>query len=159
MRWITAVLVLAGCGETIANTGFEIDYGGQPCEWVVIEGSAGLTGWHDGDPALDLSNPGKVVVEQRAFPVQLSTRELLLEAAVVRAPGVNLRFELEWHQGATVDIRPVEIDQTGVFRLRKLVSTPSLAVDGLVFRVVKDGQGEAIVDEIALSEYFGEPVR
>jgi hypothetical protein len=149
------LLVLAGCGTGVTNGGFEIDCGGHPCDWTVVSGDGQIgDGWHAGDPAVRLG-PGEVVVEQRNDPVQISVRELVLTAAVACDVDASVRFELAWYRGGVLlDTRPVELDQHGVFAVKKLVSTPSLAVDALVFRIVKDGPGEAIVDEVGLEEYF-----
>jgi hypothetical protein len=39
-----------------------------------------------------------------------------------------------------------------VFAVEELISTPSLEVSGLALRVVKDGEGLAMIDEITLGE-------
>ena len=152
---VLCLLWLAGCGADLANGGFEIDCGGKPCDWVFVEGDGhAAPGWHDGDPALALG-AGHVVVEQRDTPVSIPVRELILRAAIACDANAGVRFELAWYQnGSLLDTRPVEIDQTGVFALEKLVSTPSLAVDGLTLRVIKDGDGSAIVDEVSLEPYY-----
>jgi len=150
------LLLLASCGvDQVANGGFEIDCGGHPCDWTVVEGDGQLAdGWHAGDPAVRMG-AGRVVVEQRNTPVQIPVRELVLKAAVACDSDAQVHFELAWYQGGVLlDTRPVETDQRGVFTLQKLVSTPSLAVDGLVVRVVKDGAGLAIVDEVSLEAYY-----
>jgi hypothetical protein len=159
-----AVALAAGCaGDLVGNEGFEIDCDGRPCDWKVVEGeAAALRSWHDGDAGLDLSGSGRVVVEQRVAPFQLDGRELLLRAALVRR-GASLRFELDWYvagagQGPTfwdrepirVDSRGSAVEESGVFALEELVSTPSLEVSGLVLRAVKDGEGAAILDEVSL---------
>jgi hypothetical protein len=121
--------------------------------FVEGDGRAG-PGWLTNDPALELGL-GHVVVEQRNTPVSIPVRELILHAAIACDADASVRFELAWYQNGTLlDTRPVELDQTGVFALKKLVSTPSLAVDGLVLRVIKDGAGSAIVDEVALEPYY-----
>src|SRR5262245_35646144 len=124
---VLCVLLLAACAaDDVTNGGFEIDCGGHPCDWRVVEGD-GQTGdgWHAGDPALQLG-PGHVVVEQRIDPIALSTRELVLSAAIVCGTDATVRFEMDWFEaGALADSRPVTIDERGVFQLRKLVSTPS----------------------------------
>jgi len=163
------LVVAAGCGtDPLSNGGFEIDCGGHPCDWIVTEGQASFgSGWHDGDPAIDLSGAGRAVVEQRAAPLHLLERELLLEAAIACGPGVSLRFELNWYAqgsaaGATfwatqpqlIDSRPLTVDQTGVFQFKKLTASPSLEAQGLVFRIVKEGAGQALVDEIHLRPYY-----
>ena len=175
MRLFTPVLLLfltasaAGCAtdDILGNEGFEIDCDGQPCDWKLLEGTADLTAsWHDGDAGADLSGSGRTVIEQRSAPFTIPGRELLLTAAVARE-GASLRVELDWYvagagDGPTywdrepllVDTRGFEVDDRGVFELEELVSTPSLEVSGLALRIVKDGEGMAMVDEIAL----GDPV-
>ena len=159
-------LSLAACGgDLFANEGFEIDCDGRPCDWNVLEGDpAGTASWHAGDAGFDLSGEGRVVIEQRTAPFTLETRELLLGAAMVRRGGATLRLELDWYvagggEGPTywdrepllVDQRATSIDQRGVFELEELVSTPSLEVSGLALRIVKDGDGTAVVDEVSLA--------
>jgi len=46
----------------------------------------------------------------------------------------------------------VTIRQAGVFRLRTEVAALSLEASGLVLRVVKDGDGRALVDELFLGK-------
>jgi hypothetical protein len=155
----------AGCGgDLVGNEGFEIDCDGQPCDWKVVEGEPALTSWHDGDAGFDLSGDGRAVIEQRVAPFQLDERELVLGAAVVRRGGARLRFELDWYvagegEGPTywdrepilVDQRGSAVEESGVFAVEELVSTPSLEVSGLVLRVVKEGSGTAVVDEVTLA--------
>jgi hypothetical protein len=87
-----------------------------------------------------------------------------MTAAIARE-GASLRFELDWYvagagDGPTywdrepllVDTRGFEVDDRGVFELEELVSTPSLEVSGLALRIVKDGEGMAIVDEVTLGD-------
>jgi hypothetical protein len=183
---LVLVGLVAGCGgDLLGNEGFEIDCGGQPCDWKVVEGEPALASWHDGDTGFDLSGGGRVVIEQRAAPFELDGRELILRAAVVRRGGASLRFELDWYvagagvptgeppdgwesgsrttvrwgDGPTywdrdpvlIDRRGSAVERSGVFALEELVSTPSLEVSGLVLRVVKDGDGVAMVDEMSLS--------
>ena len=157
----------AGCGtDLLGNEGFEIDCSGSPCDWTLVEGDAQLAAsWHDGDPGADLSGAGRAVIEQRSAPFQLDTRELELTAAVARSPAAGIRFEIDWYvagqgDGPTywdrepllVDTRGFDVDQHGVFGLDTLVSTPSLEVSGMALRVIKDGDGTAIVDEVNLTE-------
>jgi hypothetical protein len=167
MRWCLILLASAGCGgDLLANEGFEILCGDQPCDWKLVEGDAELTGsWHDGDPGVDLSGDGRAVVEQRSAPFALDTRELTLSAALARDGGATLRFELAWYvagegEGATywerepvlIDTRVTRVEADGVFALAERVSTPSLEVSGLALRVIKEGDGVAVVDEVALLE-------
>jgi hypothetical protein len=171
MRLPTTLLFLAaaaagcGMGDVLGNEGFEIDCDGKPCDWKLLEGSADLTAsWHEGDAGADLSGSGRAVIEQRSAPFTLPLRELVLTAALARE-GATLRFELDWYvagagEGATywdrepllVDTRGFEVAESGVFALEELVSTPSLEVSGLALRIIKDGEGTAIVDEVALGE-------
>jgi hypothetical protein len=160
------LLAAAGCGgDLLGNEGFEILCGGGPCDWKLVEGEAAYgDSWHEGDPGVDLSGAGRVVLEQRSAPFALETRELVLAAAIAR-DGAAMRFELEWYvagqeEGPTywdrapvaVDTRAVAIEDAGVFALEELVSTPSLEVSGLVLRVVKEGEGVAVIDEVSLTE-------
>jgi hypothetical protein len=156
----------SGCGyDLLGNEGFEIDCDDRPCDWKLIEGSADLTAsWHAGDSGADLSGAGRVAIEQRSAPFALPGRELVLRAAVAR-DGASMRFELDWYvagsgAGATywdrepilVDTRAFDLDDSGVFAVEELISTPSLEVSGLALRVVKDGEGLAMIDEITLGE-------
>lgn len=161
------LLALAGCGmdDVLGNEGFEIDCDGQPCDWKLLEGDADLTAsWHDGDAGADLSGSGRAVIEQRSAPFDLPGRELLLRAALARE-GATLELEIDWYvagsgEGPTywdrepllVDSRGFAVDQSGVFALEELISTPTLEVSGLALRVIKDGEGTAIVDEIFLTD-------
>lgn len=164
MRWLLFLAVTAGCGtDLVANEGFEILCSDQPCDWKLIEGDAALSAsWHEGDAGLDLSGDGVVVIEQRSAPFALDTRELVLGAAVAREYA-SLRFELDWYvagdgAGATywdrdpvlIDSRTTPVDEGGVFAMEELVSTPSPEVTGLALRIIKEGSGTAIVDEVTL---------
>jgi len=165
---VAATVALSGAacgGDLLGNEGFEIDCDGKPCDWKVLEGApVTAASWHDGDPGFDLSGSGRVVIEQRTAPFVLDTRELVLRAALVRRGGATLRLELDWYvagagEGPTywdrepllVDQRATSVDDRGVFELEELVSTPSLEVSGLALRVVKDGEGTAMVDEVFLT--------
>lgn len=157
---------LAGCGydDLLGNEGFEIDCDGNPCDWKLVEGEADLAAsWHPGDPGADLSGAGRAVIEQRSAPFTIPMRELLLTAAIAREEA-SIRVEIDWYiagQGEgpsywdreplLVDTRSFEVEDSGVFALETLVSTPSLEVSGLVLRVVKDGEGMAVIDEITLT--------
>ncbi|HEU5060153.1 MAG TPA: hypothetical protein VFU21_26660 [Kofleriaceae bacterium] len=170
MRLATTLLVLpalAGCGmgDLLGNEGFEIDCDGKPCDWKLIEGDADLTAsWHDGDAGADLSGAGRAVIEQRSAPFEIPTRELVLGAAIAR-DGASIRFEIDWYvagsgEGATywdrapilVDTRGFDVEERGVFALEELLSTPSREVSGLALRVVKEGEGIAMIDEVSLTE-------
>jgi hypothetical protein len=175
-RFLLALLTAAlACGtdDLVGNEGFTIACGEEACDWTVVEGQPTFgPSWHDGDPGLDLSAPGRAVVEQRAAPFDLPSRELILEAAVARDPGARVRFEIDWYvagaaAGATywdrapvlVATRGVDVEREGVHAIEALVSTPSLEVTGLVLRIIKEGDGRAIVDEIALRERNPEVIR
>lgn len=166
MRGLLFLLAAAGCGaDLLGNEGFEILCGAEPCDWKLVEGEAEYAGsWHEGDPGIDLSGPGRAVIEQRTAPFALGTRELVLAAAIARE-GAAMRFELEWYaagqgEGPTywdraprlVDTRAVVVAEEGVFALEELVSTPSLEVSGLVLRLIKEGDGVAVIDEVTLTE-------
>jgi hypothetical protein len=161
-----ALATLVGCGgDLLGNEGFEIDCDGQPCDWKVIEGEPAQTSsWHQGDAGFDLSGSGRVVIEQRSAPFELFGRELVLRAALAR-DHADLRFEIDWYvagagAGPTywdrdpllVDTRGFSVDDRGVFELEELISTPTLEVSGLALRVVKEGDGTAMIDEVSLSE-------
>jgi hypothetical protein len=49
-----------------------------------------------------------------------------------------------------LETRAVDVAAAGVVAVEELVSTPSPEVSGLVLRIVKDGDGLAIVDEVSL---------
>jgi hypothetical protein len=158
----------AATGEVITDEGFEIDCRGVPCDWVIVEGNAKFKpGWIDGDQAVDMTGIGdeRVIVEQRAVLLQQTTRQLLFEAAVVRAPGVELRFELEWYApgegfGKTFwDRAPVLLDtrvykawEEDVNRIQRTVLVPSESA-AVIVRIVKERSGQAIVDELTLSRF------
>ena len=158
-------VALAGCGtDLVANEGFEINCDGEPCDWTVVEGEPTFAGaWHPADPGIDLSGSGRIVVEQRAAPFSLDQRELLLSAAMARTAEVDLRFEFDWYVEGSADgagywarepllvtSRGFNVDRTGVLHFQELISTPSLEVSGVVIRIVKDGTGTAVLDEIHL---------
>ena len=165
--WLVSLVSLAGCGfgDLLGNEGFEIDCDGNPCDWKLLEGEADLTAsWHDGDAGADLSGAGRVVIEQRSAPFEIPARELMLGAAIARQ-GATLRFELDWYvagsgEGPTywdrepllIDTRGFEVEESGVFALEELLSTPSLEVSGLALRIVKDGEGIAMIDEVKLTD-------
>jgi hypothetical protein len=168
-RWLFLGLAGAlGCAQdTLANGGFDILCSQGPCDWQVVAGAITADrSWHFDDAGLDLSGESAVVLEQRSAPLDLQTRTLELQAAIWREEGVSLQFELAWYvhgsgSGATywdraptlIDTRPVVVEQSGVFLLRQLVSTPSPEVDGLRLRIVKSGSGRIIVDEVALCRF------
>lgn len=164
-------LLSGGCaatGEVISDEGFEIDCRGVPCDWQVTEGHAKFTfGWTEGDQAVDLTGVGaeRVVIEQRAVLLQQTTRQLLFEAAISREPGASLRFELEWYApgegfGKTFwDRAPVKLDtrvydvwEDGVVKIQRTVLVPSESA-ALILRVIKEGTGKVVVDELTLSRF------
>ncbi len=167
---LSLLAAAAGCGmdDVLGNEGFEIDCDGKPCDWKLLEGDADLSAsWHDGDAGADLSGAGRTVIEQRSAPFTIPVRELLLTAAIARE-GASLRVELDWYVAGAgegpsywdrepllVDSRGFDVSESGVFALEELVSTPSLEVSGLALRIVKDGDGMAIIDEINLTDPAG----
>lgn len=174
MRRLLLLLCAVGCGsDPLANEGFSIDCGDAACDWEVIEGEAVFgPSWHDADPGLDLSAPGRIVVEQRAAPLLFTERELVLGAAVARDPSVTLRFEIDWYVGGSgagatywereprlVATRGFTVGESGVFALEKRISTPTPEVNGLVLRIVKEGRGRAVVDEVTIRERLEEVAR
>ncbi len=155
----------AAPGEVLSDEGFEIDCRGVPCDWKVVEGDPQFkAGFIDGDRALDLTGKSgqRVVVEQRAVLLAQTTRQLVFESAIVRDAGANLRFELEWYApgqgiGKTFwDRSPVMLDtrvetvwEEGVQRIRRTIAVPSESA-ALILRIVKEGSGTVIVDELTL---------
>ena len=174
MRTVTLVALagvlgaaLLGCvteaEKSNPNEAMEIDCRGVPCDWVTLEGAPryGAT-WHDGDIGVDLSGNGRVVVEQRVVLLPLRTRQLELEAAIVRDAGVTLQIELDfyapggapgptfWERSPVLLLgRSVDVYELGVARIHREVLIPSEAA-GVVVRLVKTGNGRAMVDEFSL---------
>jgi hypothetical protein len=145
------------------NESYEVDCRGLPCDWVTKEGNVryGAT-WHDGDVGVDLSGDGRAVVEQRVVLFPLHTRQLDLTASILRDPEVTLRFEFDFYApGSTTGdtfwdrdpvflvTRSVDVFEHGTAVVHREVLIPSEAA-GLVVRIVKEGSGRAMVDELTL---------
>jgi hypothetical protein len=152
--------------DVLTNGNFDVDCRGTPCEWTIVSGHPTFgDGWTDGDVAVVMSGDEKDVVEQRAVLIQIDTRQLLLDAAVVRDDGVGLRFELDWYaagQGfgktfwdrspTLLEHRELPVWESGVNEVKRPVIIPSEA-GALVLRIVKEGSGKAIVDELTLGDF------
>lgn len=158
-----------GCStraDVVSDEGSEIDCRGVPCTWTIVQGDAKIgAGWLDGDPVVDLSAMGPVVIEQRAVLIALTTRQLLLQAAVVRDDGVAIRFELDWYAAGPGfgksfwDRSPVKLEsaafpvwEAGTSHLQRTVAVPSEAV-AVVLRIAKSGSGRAVVGELTLGRF------
>lgn len=171
---VCGAVALSQCARAqLTNRGFEIDCGGTPCDWTVVEGDVSQSpSWHPSDTGAVLSGSRRAIISQRLAPFRLYGREVDLEAAVVVDPGVTVRFEIEWYRNAdgssvmtysdditywqrgpvSLGVRAVSTDDIKVRRLKKLVSSPTLTATGLELRIIKEGAGRAIVDEVSLRE-------
>ncbi|MBI3074279.1 MAG: hypothetical protein HYY84_19390 [Deltaproteobacteria bacterium] len=182
MRLWEALFVVAtsvgaiSCARTaLVNRGFDIECGATPCEWTVVEGEVSIgPSWHPNDTGAVLSGSRRAVISQRLAPFKLSGREVQIQAAVVVDPGVTVRFEIEWYSNSdgssaiwqsdditywqrgpvSLGVRAVSTDESKAHRLNKLVSSPTVTATGLELRIVKEGAGRAIVDEISLRELY-----
>jgi hypothetical protein len=162
-----ALAVTTGCiGSTDdgSDTGDEIDCTGLVCDWTTVEGDPvyGPT-WHDGDLGVDLSNDGPIVIELRDVLFESQhERQLTLRAIIVRDPTATLAFELDFFApgqmpGATfwdrspvfLVTRHVDVVEQGVVGFHRSVLVPSEGA-ALVLRVLKDGTGLAMLDELTL---------
>jgi len=141
----------------------EVDCRGVPCDWKTIEGnpSYGAT-WHEGDVGVDLSGSGRVVVEQRVVLFPLRTRQLEMTASVVRDAPVTLHMQFDFYaagqqagqtfwdrQPVFLLTRDVNVFELGVNKIHRDVLIPSEAA-AIVVRLVKEGDGRAMVDEFTL---------
>ena len=166
-----AALLLAaaasGCiGETGdgSTTGDEIDCTGLTCDWTVVTGNPifGPT-WHEGDLGVDLSNDGPIVMELRdvLFASQ-NQRQLTLRSVIVRDTTATIAFELDFYApgsdpGKTfwdrspvfLVTRHVDVVEHGVVSFHRSVLVPSEGA-AVVLRVMKDGVGLAMLDEVTL---------
>lgn len=161
---VASVVALQGC--VVDGTGYQgkqIDCSGLTCDWVTVEGNPryGAT-WHDGDFGVDLSGEGRIVVEQRMVLIPPFTRQLPVQASMVRDANVTMRFEFEFYapgsaSGATFwDRAPVllktrvdDVFEVGVFHFRRDVLVPSEGA-AVIVRIVKEGSGRAMVDELTM---------
>ena len=159
--------VVTGCigsGTSGGNSGDEIDCTELTCDWTTVKGDPvyGPT-WHDGDLGVDLSASGPQVIELKdVFFVDQDARQLELRAVITRDPSASMSFELDFYApgqatGATFwDRQPVflitrtlDVTQQGTFRFTRPVLVPSEGA-AVILRVVKDGGGPAMLDELEL---------
>jgi len=146
-----------------ADESMEVDCRGVPCDWVATQGSPrfGST-WHDGDVGVDLSGDGPAAVEQRVVMFPLPTRQLELTASIVRDAEVSLHVELDFYAPGSQPgetfwdrapvfllTRDIDVFELGVAKIHREVLIPSEAA-AIVVRLVKDGDGRAMVDEFTL---------
>jgi hypothetical protein len=166
-----ALLLAGGCigscdGTTPATTtgNNEIDCTGLVCDWIVVQGTPifGPT-WHSGDLGIDLSNEGPQVIELRDVLFAANqNRQLALQAAIVRDPTATMAFELDFYAsgsdaGATfwdrspvfLVTRHIDVVPQSVFWFERDVLVPSEGA-AVVLRIIKDGTGRAMVDELTL---------
>jgi hypothetical protein len=165
-----AIVCLASATGCIGSSGdgsapgLQVDCTGLTCDWITVQGTPiyGST-WHDGDLGVDLSNDGKIVILLRdvLFATQ-NVRQLNLKAVLVRAPTAQLSLQLDFYApgqalGATFwDRQPVllvtrtlDVVELGVVQFHRPVLVPSEGA-AVVIRVVKDGTGYVMLDELTL---------
>ena len=166
---LAALTPLAGCVSSTGaggNNTDQIDCSSITCDWTVVQGtpSFGST-WHEGDVGVDLSAPGKQVLELRdVFFASQSDRQLVLRSVLVRDPSATMAFELDFYAPGQVpgqtfwDRQPVflltrhiDIVEQGVTDFHRPVLIPSEGA-AVVLRIVKDGTGHAMLDEITLGQ-------
>jgi hypothetical protein len=164
---VISVAPFVGCISSTDDSGVpgdEIDCTGLVCDWAPREGTPrfGPT-WHDGDLGVDLSDSGRQVIELRdVFFLNHDTRQLALRAVALRDPSASLSFELDFYApgpGASgtfwdkmpifLVTRSVDVLQQGVFSFHRQVLLPSESA-AVVLRVVKDGEGRVMLDEVTL---------
>jgi hypothetical protein len=163
-------LVAAACASNINQNGdsgyagAQIDCTGLVCDWIVVKGVPiyGPT-WHLGDLGVDLSTDGPIVLELRDVLFAATTsRQMYLHAVLARDPTATLAFECDFYApgqgtGATfwdrdpvfLVTRHVDVLQQGVVSFGRYVLVPSEGA-AVVLRVLKDGTGIAMFDEITL---------
>jgi hypothetical protein len=161
--WLPACVLSSSGGGNDQN---EIDCTGLTCDWTTKQGNPayGPT-WHDGDLGVDLSGDDRIVIELKdvLFATQ-HDRQLVLRAVLVRDPTVQLSFEVDFYavgqgQGATfwdrsptfLVTRHYDVVEQGVLQWHRPVLVPSEGA-AVVLRVVKDGAGRAMLDEITLGQ-------
>jgi hypothetical protein len=157
----------AGCigsGTSGGNSNDEIDCTELTCDWITVSGSPiyGPT-WHDGDLGIDLSTSGQTTIELKdVFFANHDARQLTLRAVITRDPSATMSFELDFYapgqaQGQTFwDRKPVllvtrtlDVIQQGTFQFSRPVLVPSEGA-AVILKVVKDGGGPAMLDELEL---------
>ena len=166
---VVVAFVSAGCigtGDTGGNDVNEIDCTGLVCDWQTKEGTPhfGPT-WHDGDLGIDLSDPGRTVIELKdVFFSSQHDRQLVLRSVMVRDPGATISFEIDfyaagngttgtfWDKGPFfLTTRKVDVPDHGVFQFHRPILVPSEGA-AVILRVVKDGTGQAMLDEVSLGK-------
>lgn len=160
-------LPLFGCigqGSSGGNSNDEIDCTELTCDWTVVAGNPvfGAT-WHEGDLGVDLSAAGSQVIELKdVFFTNQDARQLTLKAVITRDPSATMTFQLDFYapgqsQGATfwdrdpvfLVTRMVPVTQQGTFQFSRPVLVPSEGA-AVILKVVKDGGGPAMLDELEL---------
>ena len=149
--------------DSQASGSMEVDCRGVPCDWTIVEGNPkfGPT-WHEGDVGVDLSGNGRAVVEQRVVMFPLHTRQLFMQASIVRDAEVSMHVQFDFYatgQGTGQTFwdrspvflvtRDVDVFELGVAQIHRQVLIPSEAA-AVVVRIVKDGDGRAMFDEFTL---------
>jgi hypothetical protein len=166
---VLALLVVSSAACSVDATddssteSMEVDCRGVPCDWVTVQGNPryGAT-WHDGDVGVDMSGNERDVVEQRVVMFPLHTRQLEMIASTVRDAEVSLHVQFDFYapgqaQGETfwdrqpvfLVTRDVDVFELGVAKIHREVLIPSEAA-AVVVRLVKEGDGRAMVDEFTL---------
>jgi hypothetical protein len=159
--------VVTGCigsGTSGGNSNDEIDCTELTCDWTTIQGNPvyGPT-WHDGDLGVDLSGGGLQVIELKdVFFVDQDARQLELRAVITRDPSASMSFQLDFYapgqaagptfwdrQPVFLITRTIDVTQQGTFRFTRPVLVPSEGA-AVILRVVKDGGGPAMLDELEL---------
>jgi hypothetical protein len=156
-----------GCiGSSADGTypGAEIDCTGLVCDWQVVQGNPifGPT-WHQGDLGVDLSDDGPVVIELKdVLFATHNVRQLELRSVLVRDSTATMAFEVDFYApgsgagGTFWDRQPIllitrhlDVVEHGVVKWHRPVLVPSEGA-AVVLRVIKDGTGLAMLDELTL---------
>ena len=160
-----AAALVPGC-YTSDNGSFsdlEVNCLDTQCPWVTEAGNPVLgETWHSGDVGVDLSAPGKNAVEMRVVLIAQNSRQLEVDAAVFRDESAKLHLDFDWYaagqgQGATfwdrsptlLMISTVPADSVGAYVLHRHINVPSESA-AFVVHLVKEGDGRAFVDELAV---------
>jgi hypothetical protein len=160
-------VLAAGCvgsGSSGGNSNDEIDCTELTCDWITVTGNPvyGPT-WHDGDLGVDLSASGSQEIELKdVFFANNNARQLTLRAVITRDPSATMTFELDFYapgqaSGQTfwdrspvfLVTRTIPVNQQGTFQFARPVLVPSEGA-AVILRVVKDGGGPAMLDELEL---------
>lgn len=153
-----------GAGTSGSNPNNEIDCTELTCDWITVQGHPvfGPT-WHQGDLGVDLSATGAQEIELKdVFFLNQNARQMTLGAVITRDPSATMTFELDFYapgqgSGPTFwDRKPVylvtrtiPVNQQGTFQFSRPVLVPSEGA-AVILRVVKDGGGPAMLDELEL---------